>query len=288
MSIYCLVFFMYFLQVIMILNDYLIPPYSNINLQIFAGNRKIYPQTWGGNGILDNFSRLYFLHDGGGTVILPGETVRLRPGRLFLIPELTRANYAADGPLELCWVHFRAEFFTGLSMFHFYAPPREIAAPPDAAALFDRLLDRLDDPSPRDMAAKYAALLQLLGGFLPAGQSPALLPPEAELREFEAVLSELSTHPEQPFDLRQLAAKVHLHPTYFSNRFKATFGLSPLQFQIKCRMTKAQQLLAASELSLAEIAEVCGYRDAFFFARTVKKYFGTPPGLLRRQLRRFS
>ncbi len=279
---------MYFLQVNMILNDYLIPPYSHLSMQILAGNRKIYPQTWGGRGILDHFSRLYFLHDGAGTVALPGETVHLRPGRLFLIPELTRANYTADGPLDLCWVHFRAEFFAGLSMFHFYTPPRVIIAPPDAAGLFDRLLDRLDDPAPRDMAIKYAALLELLSGFLPPGHHPALLPPEAELREFEAVLSELSTHPERPFDLKMLAAKVHLHPTYFSNRFKAIFGLSPLQFQIKCRMTKAQQLLAASELTLAEIAEVCGYRDAFFFAKTVKKYFGTPPGLLRRELRRFS
>lgn len=272
----------------MILNDYLIPPYSHLSLRILAGNRKIYPQTWGGRGILDHFSRLYFLHDGEGTVTLPGETVRLRPGKLFLIPELTRANYTADGPLDLCWVHFNAEFFAGLSVFHFYQPPREITAPPAAATWFAQLLNHLDDPTPREMAGKYAALLQLLGNFLPDGHQEKLLPPEAELRCFEAVLAELSGHPERPFALKELAAKVHLHPTYFSNRFKAVFGLSPLQFHIKCRMTKAQQLLAASELTLAEIAEVCGYRDQFFFAKTVKQYFGTPPGLLRSQLRRFA
>jgi transcriptional regulator GlxA family with amidase domain len=95
-------------------------------------------------------------------------------------------------------------------------------------------------------------------------------------------LEAMRANPAQEFDLKKLAGRVNLHPVYFSNLFKKTFGVSPMRYLTEQRLELAKNLLYSSGQSLAEIAGNCGYNDEFFFARIFKKYAGVAPGRFRK------
>ncbi len=66
--------------------------------------------------------------------------------------------------------------------------------------------------------------------------------------------------------------------------FITHFGISPNQYLIKLRMNKALQLLVEDELSVKEIAFVCGFLDDKYFSRLFKNKYGCPPSQLRKHI----
>ena len=66
-----------------------------------------------------------------------------------------------------------------------------------------------------------------------------------------------------------------------SLRFKQILGTSPMRYLNKMRLEKAETLLCRSELSIAEIAEECGFDNAYYFCNVFKKYNKLPPSKFR-------
>ncbi len=221
------------------------------------------------------------LRYGRGTVTYANRTVELRPGRIYLFPDGRTADYSCSAPMYLQWLHFRLELMPGLSIFNFYDPPCELMAAKQTEAKFSGIISGLEICKPADLLKKYADLLELTAGFLPENWTE-LMPPENVLIRLNPALEAMRANPVQEFDLKKLAGRVNLHPVYFSNLFKKTFGVSPLRYLTEQRLELAKNLLYSSGQSLAEIAGNCGYNDEFFFARIFKKYAGVAPGRFRK------
>lgn len=58
---------------------------------------------------------------------------------------------------------------------------------------------------------------------------------------------------------------------------KATFEMGLKAYVISLRMNFAIKCLIQYKKSVAEAAEMTGYKDAFYFSRAFKKYWGVPP-----------
>lgn len=67
-------------------------------------------------------------------------------------------------------------------------------------------------------------------------------------------------------------------------RFKEAFGIAPQEFLMKTRILASQNLLEQSELTVAEIAEKCGFVDASSFIQHFRKRMGSTPTKFRRKL----
>jgi AraC-like DNA-binding protein len=260
--------------------NFLYPKVNSINVQLLAGNAQEYSTLWGGRNINNNYSRLYILRHGRGRVTFADRTIELRPGRLYLFPDGRMAEYSCSTSIYLQWLHFRLEFMPGLSIFNFYTPQYEIAGKPAAGTILSGIVAGLDLCKPSELLKKYAALLDLISDFLPENWEE-LMPPENVMFRLNPALESMCAHPEREFDLKKLASRVSLHPVYFSNLFKKTFGVSPMLYVTTLRLELAKNLLLSSGMSLAEIAIKCGYNDEFFFARIFKKYAGVAPGSFR-------
>ena len=77
--------------------------------------------------------------------------------------------------------------------------------------------------------------------------------------------------------LEDLAAIVHMHPTYFVKKFREKCSMPPLAYLNNLRMYKAMSLLAGTENSIEKIAKSVGIADASYFARMFKKHTGISP-----------
>ncbi|WP_080838171.1 helix-turn-helix domain-containing protein [Cohnella massiliensis] len=65
--------------------------------------------------------------------------------------------------------------------------------------------------------------------------------------------------------------------------FHHTFGLSPYAYLVQLRLRKAKELLiGASDVTVKEIAERVGFRDASHFVATFRRKTGLPPRQFRR------
>jgi AraC-like DNA-binding protein len=96
-------------------------------------------------------------------------------------------------------------------------------------------------------------------------------------RKIEQSIHYMMQHLSQPLQVAELAETAHTSPSHFYALFKRWAGLSPIDYFIRLRMSRACRLLAATSMSVKEVAAVLGYDDPFYFSRVFKSVNGTPP-----------
>lgn len=75
------------------------------------------------------------------------------------------------------------------------------------------------------------------------------------------------------------------HPNYISFVIKRLTGMSLRRYLIHVRLMHAADLLETGSLSIAEIAEQCGFCDISYFSKCFKKHFDINPSEFRIQSR---
>ncbi len=77
--------------------------------------------------------------------------------------------------------------------------------------------------------------------------------------------------------VQNIADRVGLERTYFSNLFKTKTGLPPKQYLLKTRMEQAAVFLRDYGYSVSVTALSVGYSDVYTFSKMFKQYFGISP-----------
>lgn len=83
--------------------------------------------------------------------------------------------------------------------------------------------------------------------------------------------------------LTELANLIHLNPNYFCNYFKKQTGQTPVAQLNNIRIHQASKMLCQTELSIAEVAEACGYENTNYFIRRFKEVRGCTPSVYRKK-----
>lgn len=89
----------------------------------------------------------------------------------------------------------------------------------------------------------------------------------------------------QPLTLGQVAAAVSVTPEHLCRVFQASVGVSPAKFVRLARLERAASLLAHSNYTITQIAEMCGFASPFHFSRRFKEAYGVAPSHVRDQIR---
>jgi AraC family transcriptional regulator len=81
--------------------------------------------------------------------------------------------------------------------------------------------------------------------------------------------------------LNDLAISAGMSRAIFIQRFRVSFGQTPYQYVVACRVSRAQELLAKTALPLMQIALNCGFSDQAHFNVRFKRATGTTPSAYR-------
>lgn len=85
------------------------------------------------------------------------------------------------------------------------------------------------------------------------------------------------------FTAREIAQACGVSPSHLRTLFHARTGLSILEYRDRLRIERAAEMLRSGLFTVTETALALGYCDVYYFSRTFKKHFGTPPSHLRGQ-----
>jgi len=97
----------------------------------------------------------------------------------------------------------------------------------------------------------------------------------------EEIFDYLTTHYQDPFQLKKIAKKYSFHPAYIIRCVKRKYGITPLQLLLDIRLNKAKQLLASNNDSINNIAATVGFTDNAYFSKQFKKRLNLTPSEYR-------
>jgi AraC family transcriptional regulator len=105
--------------------------------------------------------------------------------------------------------------------------------------------------------------------------------PIRQLRKVEDYVRE---HLTEDIPIEALAALVELSSFHFFRVFKQTTGMTPLQFVIRERISRAQQFIRETSRSVIEIGLEVGYTSPSHFAQVFRRVVGVTPTEFRSAL----
>jgi AraC-like DNA-binding protein len=104
-------------------------------------------------------------------------------------------------------------------------------------------------------------------GWLAGLRDPVLAP----------AMKAIHTAPDRKWTVADLAMEAAVSRSSLDGRFRDVLGLSPIRYVNEWRMRMAQDLLATTEVTVAEIARRVGYDSEEAFSRAVKRAHGQSP-----------
>ena len=95
-------------------------------------------------------------------------------------------------------------------------------------------------------------------------------------------LNLIHAEPASEWTLKRLAKEAGMSRSAFAEQFRQRVGMTPMRYVTEWRMQEAVDLLQTSDLSIAAIAELCGYTSEVAFRKAFRSVIGVPPGRFKR------
>ncbi|HEX2951229.1 MAG TPA: AraC family transcriptional regulator [Armatimonadota bacterium] len=229
---------------------------------------------------------MVFIWSGLGEAIYDGEPMQLRPGTvIFLHPGV--AYQATHDPVQRlghCFMHF--DFIDDVGTVHYpqecYLPKRCVQVPDTefTETLLKHIVKLHLDGS--DLQRFEAA--QYLKGFLLCMlecSQQDVVDDQETVNEHRSLISHVTRmireNPGVNYSVDELAHEANYSVDYFGRIFKNITGVSPKEFCIHAKISRAKELLLETDLAIGRIATNLGYTDVFFFSRQFKERAGMTP-----------
>lgn len=189
---------------------------------------------------------------------------------------------------------------------HYAEPIRIVRIGEDRAGLLTPWLDELaslsiEGLSPHRFLRGQALLFSILDvvvPFIPVPEQRAsearhrTIPSAPRHREFKPLRVEaqqaarlIRDDPARRWSVRELSLAVHLSSSQFRRVFVEAFGKAPIAYLTMVRIEQMAYLLRSTDLPIARIAALSGWKDADFATRQFRTSLGISPRAYRQETR---
>lgn len=232
-------------------------------------------------------SVLIFCTAGRGWFEVEGKRGVIEAGQVLLIPQNLPHEYGADtqDPWSIYWMHYCGNTSAAYNSRLCENGYILLAKPAEAVrmkGLFDESLGILAEGQTLNNLLLVSHVLRHIFGILLSLEKVAPHPSRPAGLDLTPALEHMQGHLDRKLGVDELAETVHLSPSRFSVVFRQRTGVTPVDYHIRLRMQVACHWLDATMLPVKEIAERCGYEDAYYFSRAFKRVIGLSPLAYRR------
>lgn len=224
-----------------------------------------------------------FCISGAGFIETQARRVEVEAGQIAWIANEQPHAHMADQqrPWTLLWFRFDGPDPAAIRqrLFADDAPRATIGDAVVLVAWFERLFSSMRG---REIGLDWR-LNQLVGEFLAIVDQALAEPvtpgvPGVLAGIAAAVRADLA----RSWTAEEISALSGVSPSQTRRLFRKHLRTSPRQWLLRERLIHAQAMIAADRMSLAEVAETCGFCDVYHFSREFKRSVGIPPAAWRR------
>lgn len=226
---------------------------------------------------------ILYTRAGQGVLEWKGQSCTLSPGSAVIIycDSFHAYSTAAADEWELRWAHLNG---TGLSGYAPLLMERLTPVRPADEMRMDALFDHLEQTDPGRGVLARAKISQWLGemllemlGALDGTRASGSRAEVAALADF------IRGHLTEALGMEDFQRVANLSRYHLIRLFRQQMGVPPYRYLHQCRIQRAQELLRASDATIAEIGERVGYSDPVNFIRHFRALTGLTPAKYRKE-----
>lgn len=254
----------------------------------------VHDADWNFENVNSPFSRIYYVTGGEAKVRIGDDVHVFVPDNMYMIPAFTQHTNICDGVFEHYYVHVYEEMSPGQELIGRFDFPFEVVGTELDLALFKVLCEhntgmelkfsdpkiyddknslircvRLNRERPLfDRLESAGIICQLISRFA------RLAKPKFQITDsrIEQILDAISGKIDEVMTVDSLARMACMSKDHFIRLFRRNVGVTPAQYIINDKVTKAKLMLASESMSVKEIAFSLGYYDISYFTRIFKKH----------------
>jgi len=234
---------------------------------------------------LDEY-QLVFIQRGQGTLELEkGQKLKVTAGSIFILYPNTWHRYkpSTSTGWDEYWIGFKDN--ATLPIFHNdllnpKVPIHQIGVNNAIVRLFEDLIDTSKQQNSGFSASLAGGVFYLTGLLVNALKNHDFLSAKSG-KKMQIAIDYLYQNVEKNIQIETIATEVGMSYSLFRKTFTSYTGISPNQYFLKLKMSKALNLLKYSELTVKEIAEKMGFETVQYFTRFVKEKTGESPRVVR-------
>ena len=236
--------------------------------------------AWNAAHVCSPYSRLYLVEAGEGILEAEGQTIRLLPGNIYLIPAGMRINYRCPESLTKIYFHISLLKSDGYDMLRGF---NKVGRIPYSKRLQERMLALFGKSGGLEMMRLRQCLYEMLGDFFEkydfgttkmAEYSPMVRQAIRFVRENLSAQLRVGTVAENLFVSR----------SYLAKQFRQQVGVTIGQYIDDQLVQTAQWKLLRTSESVEKISAQLGYCDQFYFSRRFRMLCGESPLQFRKKL----
>ncbi|MFA6547033.1 MAG: AraC family transcriptional regulator [Limisphaerales bacterium] len=155
------------------------------------------------------------------------------------------------------------------------------------ATVFRRIFQHMESLKPDAEARLHAELARLVALLVQQriASDPDGVPTPSIPELLRRPLERMRLYYHLPLRVGELAKLAGMSPSHFARTFKHVMGTSPINWLRRERINQAKRRLTETTDAVKEIAQQCGYSDAFYFSRDFKQFTRCAPTEYRRRER---
>lgn len=246
---------------------------SRLNMNIYECAYADLDSKWNSENAKASYDRIYYVTKGEGEISYHGETVKLLPGKVYIIPAELEYSYSCKESLEKLFFHINIlkynnyDVFLGVnkcivldnreeeikSIIHAWNRSDAASTIFVKALLYKTVSDAIDVSGARLGGIKeYSETVRKAIGFIE-----------------DNLLINISCE--------QIASALFVSPSFLQKQFKKETGVSIGKYFDDRIMFVAENKIRTTTASVKSISESLGFCDQFYFSRKFANKFGVPP-----------
>ena len=263
-----------------------------------AGSAKIQPNTgypsskhpseyfftWEKGRILNEF-QINFITEGAGILENKYGSFPLKKGSIFITFPGIWHRYKPNSKTGWTenYIGFNGELaarLIGKPRFSAEEPVFHFGIKEELLDTFLKIFDLVEKEQPGYQQIASGMVIKLLG-YIISFEKQKDFSGKTIARVIESIRFEMRQKMDEEINLKALAQKHNVSYSFFRKMFKKYTGVSPGQYHLQLRLTRAKELLVSTDKSIKEISYELGFQTIFYFSNMFKKKEGVTPSSFR-------